>query len=459
MLDTRDGLLIAPNRLEFGVFDNNTAHSNGQEGILLDEVEIDNEGNTFPKQYFSTTNGRNPVWPNTTLRRFKLTNYKVWKNSDNGIWDRATWPDNHGVVSADNCGRYFAGSGADGVIEHSLVIGTSLNHMMNGTDRPTGADYSAGYSSSNPVAFATYHSSFDIKNNIVIGFPAAEAKRSGVFSTDDYYIRPVERGQKRNTKNLILNSHPGVKLSPPAPYNWFVLASAIWDPEGNWGPKENYFVYDTPFLTYGKTVTPVNPNTSISGGVSVTGPFYGFEGFVLHGVGDTPPQNQPYFDLMGIHVRRMDQTMVERGTWTVPPPPSSDALLQHMRHFATSPDGIYELTFPQEPIHPTNFQMNVENMLTDADTQVIGIQFDGTKNPVVRMYAHSALFFDYTAVASFQQVISSNGETFWQDKANNRVWVKLKGGRWQFWINNANEAVPSSDELLYEPTVLRIFQP
>lgn len=455
VLDTRSGRLLTPNRLLFGVFDNNTAHSNGLEGILLDDVEIDNEGNTLAKQYFSTVDGKDPVWPNTTLRRFKLTNYSVWKNGDNGIWDRSAWPDNYGVVSADNCGRFFAGSGADGVIEHSLIVGTSLNHQMNGTDRPTWADFAT----SNPAAFATYHSSFDIRNNIVIGFPAAQAIRSGVFSTDDYYIRPVEKGQKRNSNNLILESHPGVKLSPAAPYNWFVLASAIWDPHGTWGPKENYFVYDTPFLTYGKTPVIINPGTAISGGVSVPGPFYGFDGFVLHGVGDTPPQNQPYMDLMGIHVKRMDQNMVERGSWTIQPAPSRDALLQQMRHFATSPDGIYELTFPQETFHPTDFQVTVENMLTQADTQVIGIQYDGTKTPVVRLYAHSALFFNYTAVQSLQQVMASAGETFWQDKEHNRVWVKLRGGRWQFWTNNPNEDLPSDDELLYESSILRIFQP
>jgi hypothetical protein len=459
VVDTRDGQRIAPNRLLFGVFDNNTAHSNGQEGILIDDSENDNEGNIFPRPYFSTTNGRNPVWPLTTLKRFKLTNYRVWKNLDNGIWDRAAWVDNYGAVAADNCGRFFAGSGADGIIEHSLVIGTSLNHLMNTTGRPTGADFAAGHSSADPVAFATYHSAFDIKSNIVINFPAIQNTRSGVFATDDYYTRPVDKGHQRNTNNTLVNAHPGVKLMPPAPYTWFVLASALWDPYGIWGPANNYFVYDVPFLTHGKEKTIVNPSTAVAGGVSVSGPFYGFEGFVLHGVGDDLPQNQPYFDLMGLHVRRLNTSLNEVGTWIVPPPPNPTSLLQHMRHFATTPEGIYELTFPWEVIHPTNFQMTVENMLTTSDKQVIGIQFAGNINASVRLWVDSDTWFNYTNLgnSSIQGVIDSEGETFWQDKDNNRVWVKIRGGRWEFWTNNANEALPSSDELLYKPVLLRIF--
>jgi hypothetical protein len=203
VLDT-DGALMNPSRIQFGVFDNNTAHSNGRVGIMLDDVEIDNEGNTYPRQYASTTNGRDPVWPYPYLRSFNLSNYKVWKNLSNGIWDRARRPQNYGVVSADNCGRFFAGSGDDGLVEKSLVIGTSLNHLMNGTDRPEQADFSSGYSSSNPVAFATYHSTFDIKNNIVINFDPAQNKRSGVFSTEDYYIRPVEKGQARADLTVLI---------------------------------------------------------------------------------------------------------------------------------------------------------------------------------------------------------------------------------------------------------------
>ncbi|MFY7886817.1 MAG: hypothetical protein ACOVOV_18440, partial [Dolichospermum sp.] len=184
-----DGLLLNPSRLLFGVFNNNTAHSCRNRGIMLDLVESSNAGDVVGFQYQSTTNGRNPTWPFTTLRRFTVARSKVWKNGHNGFWDRAAWPTNYEFVSADNIGRFFAGSGAEGVIERSLVIGTSLNHLMNGTDRPYTFAGEPGYS-----AFATYHSAFDIRDNIIVNFPAISNTNSGAFATDDYYIRPVEKG-------------------------------------------------------------------------------------------------------------------------------------------------------------------------------------------------------------------------------------------------------------------------
>ncbi|MEQ8472931.1 MAG: G8 domain-containing protein [Marinoscillum sp.] len=447
-----DGQLINPSRTLFGIFENNTAHSNQLHGIMLDNVEVAEDGTTGGHQYWSTTTGREGQWPFPNLRRFSLARYKVWKNGANGIWDRAVWADNFEVVSADNCGRFFAGSGSDGVIERSLVIGTSLNHEMNGTGRPELADFQGGFNTSTPAAFATYHSTFDIQNNIVINFQSIDGHRSGAFSTDDYYTRAVDKGQVRNANNLLINSHPGVKLQ--APYGYFTLASALWDPYGMWGPEDNYFVYDNPFLTHGKEVTSVAPGGG-SGGVSVPGPFYGFRGFVLHGIGDEAPKNQPFMDMMGIHIRRLDESLEEVATWTVPEAQPQWAL-QHMRDFATTPEGIYELTFPEEEDLPTHFQMYVDNMLSAEDQQVMAIQYDGSLDPIVLMAAYQH-YEVYSEVGSLQEVTNSAGATWWQDKANNFIWVKIRGGLWKFWTTNEAEAVPSSDDLLYETTELRIY--
>jgi hypothetical protein len=448
--DHRD-VPMNPSRLLFGVFDGNTAHSNGMEGIMIDFVEVDNEGDIFPHQYASTTDGQDPVWPLTTLKRFTLARYSVWKNGGNGIWDRARNATNIEAVSADNAGRYFAGAGDGGLITRSLVVGTSLNHQLNGTGRPTFADFSGTTGSPDPVAFATYHSTFDLTHNIVIGFPAVAGRRSGVFATDDYYIRPVEKGQFRNVGNLIIDSHAGVKLRSPFPY--FTLASALWDPHGVWGPPGNFIVYDEPFLTHGKDITVIPP-ADVSGGVSVPGPFYGFEGFILYGEGFEPPKNPAFFDLWGLHVRRLDDQMNEVATWSVPGA-TEDLILQHMRDFATAPESIYELTFPEEEDHPTDFHVTVENMTSEDDTQVIGIQFDGgfEADVWIQSFQHLHVYEERT---SLEEVIASAGETYWQDHAGNRVWVKLRGGRWRYWTEDPNEDLPSYDDLLYEPVQLRM---
>ena len=446
-----DGLILRPNRLLFGEFDNNTAHSNKNDGIHLDDPEIDNDGNTFPKQYWSTTDGRTDGPPFDALRRFSLSRYKTWKNQDNGAWDRGVWTDIFEVVSADNCGRFFAGSGADGIIERSLVVGTSLNFMMNGTGRPAQADFQFFNSSSAPTAFATYHGAFGMRNNIVVNFQVTENDRSGVFATDDYYLRPVEKSLFKNHNNLLIESHPGVKL--PSPQSYFSLAGALWDPYGFWGPEGNFIVYNTPFLTYGKDITNIEPNTEITGGVSVSGPFYGFLSFVLHGVGTEPPQNMPRFDLMAIHVNRYDPNnlTIPVGSWDVASAQPNWAL-QHMRDFATSPDGIYELTFPDETVPPTNFQMEVENMLDESDLQVIAIEYDGNLDPIVQIQQLSNVnnWTLYNELNSLQQVMDSGGETWWQDKPNNRVWLKIKGGRWQATNSDENnfEAITNETMLI-----------
>ncbi|MEQ6123067.1 G8 domain-containing protein [Pseudotenacibaculum sp. MALMAid0570] len=442
-----DGNLLRPNRLEFGVFDNNTAHSNRNDGIHLDDPEVNEDGGTAQSgiQYWSTVNGE--------IQRFALSRFKTWKNMDNGSWDRGAWTDFYEIVSADNCGRFFAGSGAEGVIERSLVVGTSLNFMMNGTGRPAVSDFQF-YPSSAPTAFATYHGAFSMRHNIVTNFPVTELDRAGVFASDDYYLRPVEKSHIRDYGNLIIESHLGTKLSPP--HGYFSFAGALWDPYGFWGPENNYLVYDNPFFTFGKTVTTVEPGTDVVGGVSVPGPFYGFLDFVLHGVGANPPQNLPYFDLMGILVNRytFDNQTTPVGTWEVDTATDPTWAFQHMRDFATSPDGVYELTFPDETVPPTDFQMSVENMLEITDTQVLGIEYDGTLDPTVFIQQTSNLnnWFVYSEVSSLQDVIDSDGETWWQDKPNNRIWIKLRGGRWVATSNDLNDF----ESMTYERMLLKI---
>lgn len=427
-----DGQLLRPNRLEFGTFDNNTTHSNKSDGLHLDNPQSNDEGNTFPLQYWSSTDGRTDIHTDSfeNLRRFALSRIKTWKNLDNGSWDRGVWTDMYEFVSADNCGRFFAGSGSNGVIERSLIVGTSLNSMMNGTGRPDIADFQF-FASSAPTAFATYHSAFSMRNNIVVNFQVTEYDRAGVFATDDYYFRPVDKGQVRNYDNLLIASDPGVKIK--AENSYFTLASALWDPYGHWGPEENYLVYDDPFLTYGKEITIPNLGAEVVGGVSVPGPFYGFLSFVLHGSGPTPPQNYNFEDFMAIHVDRYDPTDLANpvGTWSVTTSQPQWAL-NHMRDFATSPDGIYELSFPDETIDPTDFHMEVESMIEATDLQVVGIQFDGTIDPVVYLQQVSNVnnYHVYQMMNSLEEVMNSDGETWWQDKANNRIWVKIKGGRW-----------------------------
>lgn len=447
---------IYPNRTHFGVFDNNTAHSNRLEGIMLDNVEIDVLGNTQPVQYWSTIDDQPAVWPYSTLRRFALERYSLWKNGAMGIWDRAVLADNYESVSADNCGRFFAGSGIDGMIERCLVVGTSLNYLMNGTDRP---NFTGEVT---PAAFATYHSTFDIMDNIIVNFQPVTETKSGAFATEDYYIRPVDKGQIRNQNNLLIDAHPGVKLM--APFSYFALAGALWDPDDSWGgdpADDNYYVFDTPFFTAGQTPTVVPPG-AVSGGVVVEGPFYGFNDFVIN------QANIEWEDYMALHVERLDNSYNTVGTWTVDEADPSWALA-HMRHFAAHPDDYYTLEFPSIPV-VSDVGMAVENMLTSSDTLVLAIEYSGNYTidqvyisswwnyldsshsewPTSYNYKHV-----YTAVGSRHEVVDSHGgQTYWHDTENDMVWIKIQGGIEQPW--DPAEFQPTDDELLYRQFHLRV---
>jgi len=435
------GVPMRPNLVLFGVFDGNTAHSNGFEGLMLDNVEIDNQGNVFPAQYVSTIDEMVPVYPRENIRRFYLTDFTTWKNGRGGIWDRSSFPTNVGVVSADNVGRFFAGAGEEGIIEQCLVVGDSLN---NATPRPDAYVEALG-GTEIPAAFATYHSTFFMRDNVVVNFPLVPSERSGVFATDDYYIRPVEKGQIRNTDNLLVNSHPGYRSI--SLYDHFVLAGAMLDPYGIWGTPGNFLVYDEPFFTYGQTPEIIAPGAG-TGHVGVSGPFYGIMQFVINNL-------RPYYHpLMAIDVNRLDPvSLATVGTWSVGAA-SEDLFLSPFRHFAAHRDGIYELTFPDSPM-PVDLELRFENMLEEEDTLVLGVQFSGDVTPGVYIRSYGR-FEVYTQAGSLQAVRDSAGATWWQDTANDRVWVKLRGGFWQFFDPTFETAAPTDDDLLYETTELHL---
>ncbi len=450
------GEIMRPNRIALHTFDGNTAHSCPENGIILDVVEIDDAGTTQPLHYMATTTQEEwPAFPYYTTGRvrFDLANYTVFKNRGNGIWDRAYASNNYGIVSADNCGRFFAGSGDDGLIERSLVVGTSFNHLMNGTDRPDEADFSggAGVSTSHPAAFATYHSTFEISHNIGVNFPIVDNQRSGFFATDDFYTIPVEKGTSRNVNNLMINSHPGVRLM--AARSWFALAGALLDQNGLWGPAGNWIVYDDAFLTHGYTPTAVAPGPE-SGGVSVGGNFYGILGFLKHDGSD--PNANPFNQFLEIHVDRYEATNLSTivGSWNVPES-FQGQLLGNMRHFAARPasdNAAYILRFPNasEPNGATDFRVSVNNLLETTDQLLLGVHFDGSITPEVFTWMNNqnATRETYTQVGSYEAVRTSDGGTWWQDTANNIVWAKIRGGIWQWQLGEWGD--PEFNDLLYE---------
>jgi len=436
---------IRPDRLRFGTFEQNTAHSNGRQGLMLDNAEIDDQGNTFPNQYWSTTDGQDPSWPYATLRRFTLHQVTTYKNQFGGFWNRATWPTYTEWISADNEARFFAGAGAGGRIERSLLVGTSLNSA---TPRP--------HPELVPTGFASYHSSFDMRDNVLVSFPLVPGQRSGAFATDDYYIRPVDEGHARNPGNLFIETDPGFRsVAPNASH---VFSGALWDPQGIWGPAGRYLTYDVPFLTHGTTCSAVLP--AGTGGVSCEGPYYGARHFVLD-------QGNARWDArMPLAVTRYADGGGVVGTWNVANGNLISAF-QNMRHFAAHEGGRYLLDFPGSPV-PADVGLTVENLHEASDSFVLGVRFDGDDpaevftttyyNYLDAGYAGappSAVKHDYEAVDSLGEVVGSDEEVFWQDEANDVVWIRVEGGNAPAW--NPADQGPFDDATLYEPLHLRVL--
>ncbi|HZH79468.1 MAG TPA: G8 domain-containing protein [Archangium sp.] len=433
---------LKPKHLAFGTFEDNVAHSNRAPGLNLDWVPVDAAGNVTPDKYFPTSDGQ---FGYDTRVRFKLSRITTYKNNDHGFWNRATFPDYEEWVSADNVGTFFAGAGDGGRITRSLLVARSLN-------TPTAAP-----SSEAPVAVASYHSSFDIDRNVFVGFDFVPGQASGVFRTDDYYIRAVDKGLTRNPNNRLVASHPGFRTPPVLQENW-TLAGALWDAHGYFGPAGRFWVYDMPFLTHGGACTPVLP--AGQNGQSCEGPYFGVGGFVLNRA------NQRWSPMMPLRVERQDATGARVGEWTVGDGNLAPKL-GNMRHFAARAGGRYVLTFPGLP-PPSDVSMAVENAPGEQDSFVLGVAFDGAR----RAAAYLTTRYHYEsfetvapdspdapawrglrAAANLQEVLDSNGDRFWQDTANHRVWVKYRGGLRHDGLAGAD---PMSDDALYRPVYLRV---
>jgi hypothetical protein len=157
-----------------------------------------------PNKYIPTVDGSENAYANQI--RVTLRHNTVYKNSaaaigtsGAGFWNRVSRPDYPGWISADNAGVHFGGAGDDGLISRGLLVGKSLNHTV----YPQGAEP--------PSAFATYHSTYAMRDNTLVNFAFVEGRNSGVFRTNDYYTLGVDKGSLRNTDNRLIASHPGYR--------------------------------------------------------------------------------------------------------------------------------------------------------------------------------------------------------------------------------------------------------
>jgi hypothetical protein len=420
-----------PSNALFGVFDNNVTHSNNDIGIQFDWVPFNDAGETQPHKYVPTSD-QGPDRYDENRVRFRMTGNVSYKNRGSGFWNRVSWPDYPGWTSADNMGRFFAGAGDDGKISRALVIGESLNNRTSWRTLRQDAP---------PAAFASYHSTFDMFDNTVVNMAHVPGYTSGVFATEDYYIRGVDRGMMRNPNNQLINSHPGFRYPVQTQQNW-TIAGALWDPHGYFGPAGNYWTYDNAFLTTGASCQDVAP--AGSNGKSCTAEYYGVGGFVVD-------NSQRYLPLMPLRVTRYNDSWGVIGTWEVGDGTQAP-MLGNMRHFSAMKNGRYLIQFPNYPIPALFSELEVENAFRSDDQVLLGIPFSGS-SAVARAYTRAAgTQVNLTASTSRDAVLAGNGTLYWHDIANHTVWIKARTPN-----GAADAAQPSyADRNLYRGFMIRI---
>lgn len=448
---------IRPHNIPLGVFSHNVAHSNSKPGVNIDFAPFDDEGNTIETKYMPTNDGGPYRFFNGV--RFTLSDITTYKNNDNGLWNRVTFPDYVRFVSADNAGMFFAGAGDNGKIYDSLIVGTSLNNR----DVPVSL-----FSEQPNAAVASYHSTFDIFDNVIVNFPlhARLDRASGAFATNDYYIRPVDRGLVRNPNNRLINANPGRRVISPnlhTPTGNAALAGALWDPHGYWGPAGNYWVYDIPFLTAGQECVAVDPVGQ--NGRSCRGPYYGVAGFRIDD-GDL------FKPLMPLTITRLDADNQPISQWVIEEGFSGIRntfnIVQWMRHFAAVPGGRYLVEFRDSstsvPPPARELRLALSNMHTTSDQIILGLPFSSGGGVVAYLTTREAYQNsepgaperrDLTPVTSFAAMLATDN-SMWHDQANQRVWINVRGG---VPIFGAGLEDPLSDKSLYRETNVRIYRP
>ena len=432
---------IIPDRIPFGVFQFNTAHSSFTGGVTLGWAVVDALGNLGGRQYTPVLGGTEAG----ERQRFLLKRIAIYKNMNGALANGVSLPDYEEFTTADNVGTYFQGKVDAGNITRGLAVGYSLNNL---------SPWPRTWPGTPPVAFATYHSMANMHRNTVVSFPVVDKQPSGAFNTIDYYITAVDKGTVRNPANRLIQAHAGYRVPPfsldPATVATAqtTLASAIWDPHGYWGAANQFWVLDTPFMTTGANCQWVAP--AGSNGKSCDGQYFAVNAF------QTDFDSNPYNFQAPLSIERQQPGSgvklgsVEVGTGTRP---------DGFRHFAARASGQFVVRFPGRTM-PKWVQMNIGNAFRDTDNLVLGVAFDPALAPsayvVLSMYrGHAASEFlpgqplakygrQYTLAASLAEVHASPGDKMWQDKANGLVWFKYRGG-----LPYPYAPVPNSDDEIY----------
>ncbi len=415
-------------------FDDNVGHSNARQGIMTDDVVVDEAGNVGGLRYLQRYD------PPGQEFVFFMRRNKVWKNTGGGYRNRVMSAQYIDWVAADNDGRDFAGSTfGPGKMSGSLLVGTSLNNATAPVNNWR-------------VAVSSYHYQLDVVDITAINYPyhppiitatGQFVHGGGVFDSSDLYTHSVAVAGVRNEGWKMINSEPGYLTPPPyfdgyplatnaGTFRYWSLPGAILDPHGYWGPAGNYLAVDNIFYTYGLTSwTPVLP-----GGTHVSTPakFFGLEQISTD---IAPFAIGP--SLVPMRLGRLDASGSEIAEHSIGPSEQC-AFLPNMRSFTVADGGRYRLTMPGQQLPATGLRFQLTNAYRPTDTFLIAVPWSGNVPVTGRVESGLGVNLSTGVAQGVLRILSNTGNSIadvladptggviWQDTVNNEVWIKHVGG-------------------------------
>jgi G8 domain len=402
-----------PNRAYLGAVENNSAHSLRLVGHFLDEPAFNDAGNVGPVSYIPTSPDGDLDSPWGRIKPFEIKGTTVWKQRSldigggNTMWNRAYGLRVTGSKLSSFTGKALAGAVGDCQITGNNLVGSTANIDKSG-DILIAA-----------VGAATYHGECSIVGNTFVNLPLVIGSPSGAHSTDDYYLKPVDKTLQANYGNRLINAHPGYRTVPKnlTGPGW-ALSGALWDPQGLWGNPGSYWVLDIPFLTFGNNCTALEPGN----GRTCLMPYYGIANFVADSNYGAHSANTEYLQHMRVRCTRLEpgaggaffEVLAIPATFPLP----------NMRHCALTKGSEVLLEFPDLSQGHASVEFSVTNLTLPDDTSLLAVKFGGSAKPRVT-FGQGALS-EFASLAALKGQVSAG---FWHDPISGLVWIKLTSGQ------------------------------
>jgi hypothetical protein len=422
-------------------------------GMFTEQPPLDNLGTSNLGTFFPGKNENGS--------RFEFRGNQIWKNQGAGYGNRVNAPGSYtGWTAADNETLDFTGQADhDVVLGRALLVGVSLNNGNNAeqravdTRRASFVSYDEGLVVRNILAYNyTLREPPTLTRGSYNGQTVASVQGGGLVRMGEY-IFPVWTFTEYGKWKLI-NCNPGYMGTPPnidgLPMGMatsFTLGICR-DVNGLFtGTPGKHVVWNDTFYTYGAAnlANYTHPAAKVTDTV-----YMGLKCTVASGI-----STNQYLWLGPFYMDRLDPTgTTVVGSWNIRSSLSGNQNLDHFKHCAVARGGVYRMGFngmmPSGTTKCVVFALSMVHTADDIFT--LAVTWPGD-TPVQTVYQRWRVEGETSGLSSFELnntngtparpygvklnstgmtskadvIADTTGLKFWQDTANNLVWVKVKG--------------------------------